>query len=170
MFLTVIIIAGEVIIHGMTKTVPGARKHLRARNRAGRISGWRLLAARTAMIALLLNVILPLALAMGQAGAAGPGAYLSGIQGETIVICTGAGMRTIQVGPDGKPVSGKMQGDGYCPLCVISGGIGLAPAARTVILLEEPTHNSTWLPLRFEQPRPSIRATRSAPRAPPLEI
>jgi len=134
----------------------------------GRVRGWRGPAAWFALFALLLNVALPLASTANTAQAAG--AYLSDGPGETIVICTGAGMRVIQLGPDGKPVSGNMQGEGFCPLCTIYACFDLPRSPRVEPAFEAGPHRDVLAPAHADLPHPSIHATPSAPRAPPLDI
>lgn len=126
--------------------------------------GWRRWAARVALATMLLNLFLPFAPVIGQAAVSAEG------PGKTIVVCTGAGMRMIQVDADGDPVSGNSQGDGFCPLCTIATGI--EPARTTLsgpTCLTEPD-TARILPRDADLPRPSIHATPSAPRAPPLDI
>ncbi|MBE9558635.1 MAG: DUF2946 domain-containing protein [Proteobacteria bacterium] len=133
----------------------------------GRTRSWRRPAAWVALFALLLNVVLPLASVAKTAEAAGPGAYLAGGSGETIVICTGTGMRIIQLGPDGKPVSGNMQGDGFCPICTIFAGIDLTRSTQVEPVSDTGLNRGVLTPAHADLPRPSIHATPSAPRAPP---
>ena len=136
----------------------------------GRAKGWRRPAAWFALVALLLNVFLPFVPLADSARAAETGAYLSGSQVETIVICTGAGMRVIQIGPDGKPISGNVQGDGFCPQCTVSAGIDLPRSTLVEPASDTGPVRGTLVPTYADLPRPSIHATPSVPRAPPLDI
>jgi hypothetical protein len=123
-----------------------------------------------ALFALLLNTVLPLSPITDAAHAAGAGAYQAADAGETIIICTGAGMRVMQIGPDGKPISDKTPGEGFCPLCTTHVSADLPRSIQV-----EPAHDTgsgrdAIAPVLIDLPHPSIHATPATPRAPPLHI
>lgn len=152
----------------MSKMSSAAPK--REQNLPGRARGWRRPATWLALFALFLNAALPLVSMADTARAAGPGAYLSGDSVETIVICTGTGMRVVHLGPDGEPLSGNTQGDGFCPLCTISVAIDPARSTQVEPASDDGPDRGALAPAHADLPRPSIHATPSAPRAPPLDI
>lgn len=81
---------------------------------------------------------------------------------QSVVICTGSGLQTIQIGEDGKTVQVSHGAD----QCLLSHAVDTAPGIAPVPVL---------LPLAWEVDRPGdqvrksgYRAARPPPRAPPL--
>ena len=82
--------------------------------------------------------------------------------GQVIVICTGDGLRTVQIGADGQPLQTSDKAE-FCALVqTVDTAAGIAPSARPAPLV-------LTLARRFEgaRPTPEAHATHTLARAPP---
>jgi hypothetical protein len=109
-----------------------------------------------------LSLSLLLAVFLGLTSAAAGHARATPQQAQVIVICTGAGLTTIVLGPDGAPVERRAP----CPDCTLV-AVGTAPDQPAPHACDADWHAAPALP---EPPAHARAATAPAPpaRAPPI--
>lgn len=137
----------------------GVRPVLRIRAPSGgRIGTW------LALLALLVNVIGPLALA-GRSAAGG-----LAMAPEALVVCSGGGLKVIALDGDHSPVR-RADDAGTCVFCLplVGGGAGVPKVAVVLVEIGEPSPvprlSTAWAPPRTFPPR---KPTHS--RGPPVLV
>lgn len=116
------------------------------------------------MVRWFIRLIATMAVTLGILAPQGAGlAALAGLaNGHVLVICTGDGLRTLRIGPDGQPADVSEKAE----FCALSQAAGTASAAAPAAAMSRLVHLS--MPALSSPPRhvPSPRRP-SLPRAPP---